>query len=618
MEKDTLPPTPKRYTYRTLDHDDSIRIFVLQPGKSYEPLVCSLIPARLSNMPYVEAISYTWGSPEKPFTIDCDGRILPITRNLRDSLRQVRSETTTRLLWADSICVHQEDLEEQGHQVALMGEIYGRAKKVLICVGPDPEHHAQAVLSLLDDVNALMDRSFANIDLSPDSFPWLDPNDPLMTDPRWHSFKELLAVPWSTRGWTIQEALLSATATVLWGETEISWEKLGRAHQWLLRRAQPITQAFGIRMSHLLWDDYKLRREVEARTLRHAAGYYTYSLLEIMSTARRMGVTDPRDRVYAFLGLRQAKPHKIREYMQISPERATFDYKLSPGQVYHKFAHGYLLNSSDLALLQYVEHTEDTLNNGIPSWVPLWDLYLCEFAIADTTWPILQPKEVGSIPVMKVHSDTEIQVRGVIFDKIMITSKPHPNEGMELELAVANVGEFWSDVLESNLPSAYPLSNRAKHLARTMRVGRIRGVREIWDQHEAAYMRMICGRVEKSHDERGYGIDVEALAGYGDPNFAHGACRERVHGRKIVYTERGYFGLAANTAREGDVLAIIFGTRTPFHLRKVQGSDKYKILGEAYVESKAGGLLGREDEDTFLGNKDWVHWGLEEQDIHLV
>jgi hypothetical protein len=108
--------TPKTYTYTKLPHNDSIRIFVLQPGKSYEPIECSLILARLSNMPYVEAISYTWGSNEKPFTITCDNRDVHITRNLRDALRQVRHQNVTRLLWADSICINQEDLEEQGQQ----------------------------------------------------------------------------------------------------------------------------------------------------------------------------------------------------------------------------------------------------------------------------------------------------------------------------------------------------------------------------------------------------------------------------------------------------------------------------------------------------------------------
>jgi hypothetical protein len=515
------------------------------------------------------------------------------------------------------MCINQDDKKELGHQVAIMGEVYGNAKRVLICVGPDPEGHANAVVSLVADVNAMMDRSFANIDLTPDSFPWLEPTNPLMSDPRWSSFKELLQVTWCHRGWCIQEAMLAATAQVMWGEIEISWELLGRAHHWLLRRAQPVASAYEIRMSDLLWDDYKVRREVEARTLRHESGYYTYSLLEIMSTARRMGITDKRDRVYAFLGLHQARKYKMREYMQVGEEKHLFDYNRTFEEVYHDFAAGYLQNSSDLSMLQYVEQNDESLAHTTPSWVPRWDLHMCAFAIPDTTWPILQSSDNSSVPPV-VLSKTEVRVRGVIFDKLRFTSDPHPSEMIRLESAIASLGAFWSTMLDRQLPSAYALTDRAKHMARTLRVGRFRGLRELWDQHESAYIREICGRHNESHDKRGYGIDVEALAVDGDANFAHGAFRERLSGRKVVLTERGYFGLAPNIAQEGDLCAIIFGTRTPFLLRKDEPSGGYKILGEMYVESKSGGLLGREDEDPFLGSKDWIYWGLKEQDLILV
>jgi hypothetical protein len=569
-------------------------------------------------MSYVEAISYTWGSSEKPFTVLCDGQTVPVTRNLRDSLRQVRSKTLTRLLWADSICINQEDRDEQGQQVAMMGEVYGKAKRVLICVGQDPDGHAWALSHLVADVNAMMDRSFANIDLSPDSFPWLDPDSSLVKDSRWVSFKELLNTTWSHRGWCIQEALLAATAQVLWGEVEIPWEQLGRAHQWLFRRAPHIAVSFGIRMSDLLWDDYRLRKPVEAKTLRHAGGYYTYSLLEIMSTARRMGVTDPRDRVYAFLGLHQKEASKMRDYMQVSKENPIFDYGLSAIEVYHRFAAGYLKRTSDLNLLQYVEHDDESLHQSTPSWVPRWDLHLCRYAMADTTWPLLQSKDASEVDLV-VLSDKEVQVRGVIFDKVQLTSAPHSTDEIPMEDAVASIGDFWTEVLESGNPTVYrPLSDRTKHLARTLRVGRFRGNRETWDQHESAYVQLICGRQDKSHDERGYGIDVEALAYHGDAAYAHGACKERLIGRKVLLTERGYFGEAPNTSQAGDFCAIIFGMRTPVLLRKRGEEGKYQVLGEAYIESKTGGLFGRENDSYFLGGKDWSEFGIEEQDIVLI
>ena len=545
--------------------------------------------------------------------MSCDHGDVRITRNLRDALRQVRHENVTRLLWADSICINQEDLEEQGQQVAMMGQVYGRAKRVLICVGADPEFHAPAVQALIGDVNAMIDRSFANMDLEKDKFPWIAEDNALVKDARWGSFKELLSVRWFHRGWVIQEALQAASATVVWGETEISWELLGRAQRWLFRRAQPAANAYGIRMSDLLWDDFKYRRFIEAKTMGHVTGSHNYTLLEIMSTARFMGVTDPRDRVYAFMGLRRTTSVDLLEYMQVSRDRPILDYTISHLQVYHKFALGYLSKCSDLNLLTCVEHDGESLASNIPSWVPRWELHLCRYAIGDSTWPLLQSAD-GLTPKGEVISAKEIQVRGVVVDRVVLTSEPHPTDTIPLDMALSTIGSFWSSAVSH--PSPYKLSDRGKHLARALRCGRFRGVREVWDQHEAAYIRLLLGHWEAAHDERGYGIDIEALSGHGDLEFAHAACRERMYGRKVLLTERGYLGLAGNVAQDGDFVGIIFGTATPFLLRRV-GSN-YQILGDAYVESKGGGLLGREDGHLFLGGKDWMQWGLEEQDLILV
>jgi len=147
------------------------------------------------------------------------------------------------------------------------------------------------------------------------------------------------------------------------------------------------------------------------------------------------------------------------------------------------------------------------------------------------------------------------------------------------------------------------LRDRAKHSTQTLRVGRFRGEREIWDQHESAYIRLICGNHKQSHEERGYGADVEALA-------VHGARTERLYGRKLALTERSCLGPFASATQEGDLLAINCGTHSLFLLYKFDESHRYRIFGEAYVESKTGGLFGRGNDGVYLGSKDWVEWVL--------
>jgi hypothetical protein len=60
---------------------------------------------------------------------------LAITKNLHDALLRLRLPTQPRLVWTDAICINQEDIEERGSQVKLMGDIYRFADSVVIWLG---------------------------------------------------------------------------------------------------------------------------------------------------------------------------------------------------------------------------------------------------------------------------------------------------------------------------------------------------------------------------------------------------------------------------------------------------------------------------------------------------
>ena len=72
-----------------------------------------------------------------------DGQKLEIMPSLDSALRCRRYERGddrgSRVLWADAVCVNQEDLEERGIQISMMREIYQRARRVLVWLGTDDE-----------------------------------------------------------------------------------------------------------------------------------------------------------------------------------------------------------------------------------------------------------------------------------------------------------------------------------------------------------------------------------------------------------------------------------------------------------------------------------------------
>lgn len=74
------------------------------------------------------ALSYTWEDPTKNRMIDIDGQYLPITRNLEDPLRYLRHKEKVLRLWADSICIDQDDIQERNRHVAHILTIYGAAR----------------------------------------------------------------------------------------------------------------------------------------------------------------------------------------------------------------------------------------------------------------------------------------------------------------------------------------------------------------------------------------------------------------------------------------------------------------------------------------------------------
>ncbi|KAF2855806.1 hypothetical protein T440DRAFT_163460 [Plenodomus tracheiphilus IPT5] len=50
-----------------------------------------------------------------------------------------RSFFDTKLLWIDSVCISQQHNEDKAAQIPLMAEIYQRASRVLVWLGPPPE-----------------------------------------------------------------------------------------------------------------------------------------------------------------------------------------------------------------------------------------------------------------------------------------------------------------------------------------------------------------------------------------------------------------------------------------------------------------------------------------------
>lgn len=245
----SMPATPRKRKGRRHEETPSIyqplprghftRVLVLEPGIGNQMIFGKLEVIDIDDNPDFEAISYVWGSRKKQRTIFCNKVAIKITQNLYEALRRIRNPSEQRTVWADAICINQNDVAERGHQVAFMGHLYSRAQRVLIHIAGNDEGHAACAASLVADVDTMVHITLKDIGPGFDHFPRTDSKIKrvAMEDSRWFSLGVLNDQPWFSRGWVIQEAGLAQDASIIRGDqTMIDWQAFMRCCVWYLFR----------------------------------------------------------------------------------------------------------------------------------------------------------------------------------------------------------------------------------------------------------------------------------------------------------------------------------------------------------------------------------------------
>lgn len=311
------------FSYTSLEPGE-IRLLVLDPGCSTVPLSGSLITARLdperAEIPQYEAISYTWGDQTNPDIIalhaatapscaDQPGRqceeiirecqTISLGRNLGAALRQLRYETGPRVLWADSMCINQQDADERATQVRRMGDIFARAQRVVAWLGPEDAESPLAIRTLkdlaanIDFTNHERDLMSYTIRAKPgaaDAF--VSPSKDLpLSEAQWKAIKSLLQRSWFRRLWVRQElALAGADAICVVGDESLPWTHLSAALELIATK-----RSLAMNAIHISVDFFTAR---SLSYMRHQRDFAT-----LVAFTHFCEATDPRDRVYGLLGL---------------------------------------------------------------------------------------------------------------------------------------------------------------------------------------------------------------------------------------------------------------------------------------------------------------------------
>ena len=269
------------------------RLLSLEPGTCYDPIVCQLQTATIpcpdlqgpskERCPAYEAVSYTWGPKVPMREINLGYWVVRVRENLWHFLHHRRDSAEPTLLWVDALCIDQSNLIERASQVQLMKRIYGGAQRVLVWLGP-ADNSSRVAMKLIED--RATDQCHETHIFSTD----------------YESLREWMDRSYWTRTWVVQEFLCASEISLVCGSWQISgqevWHYLSNVHREAMinRKLHDILQNFGIWPANLL---------MQQRNTQGSSGIPLESLLLKNQSAN---CEDPRDKVYAMLGLAKQSP----------------------------------------------------------------------------------------------------------------------------------------------------------------------------------------------------------------------------------------------------------------------------------------------------------------------
>jgi hypothetical protein len=223
------------------------------------------------------------------------------------------------------------------------------------------------------------------------------------------AIENLLNRAWWSRAWIIQEVALGGIgvkygrATVRCGSECMKWSHLVLACSRIHVNTLNMRQSFPA-VENVLQID-KLPSCCKDKAVQTGESYPSL-LLEQLSEHRSCLASNPRDKIYALLGL--WVPEISAEGQIHTPQRAAprVNYDLCVEDVYVDFANWIILGTQSLELLHHCQpHILDSpVAGSLPTWVPDWSQ-----ALTQARLPCAKARERASIPwwSLPVRSDAK-------------------------------------------------------------------------------------------------------------------------------------------------------------------------------------------------------------------
>nr|OQO29773.1 hypothetical protein B0A51_03688 [Rachicladosporium sp. CCFEE 5018] len=575
--------------YRSLDRSKKeIRLLLLEAGTDDEDLIASLLIVDLEDpgRPKYETISYVWGDASRRASLNVDGCSTSVPESAVAALRCIRLPDRTRVLWIDSICIYQSDIEERGRQVSMMADIYQSGTCLLAHVDV-PGCDFGLVTTSISAVRRKMKRELDEMSkigfpLSPIGFGEAPPLMLGLADDAILALWHFLSAAWFRRLWVLQEVILSNRSIIPCGDQvlEVS-DVFDLIHIILL---DPMRLAAD--------NSRKLISTANAVTLANSSRLYRqfrqheHDLQSLVSLSNFYEVTDERDYVYALLGLYQ-------EATGIStlPAALNPDYTQGVSKVFLRACQFAMTESQNLDMWN-MPWMFSMKSEHIPSWAwharsrnlpgtnPLVAAARTEGALGHEFTACGSSEALKStIPNFFGEGGRILSVQGVSPDTIHVATPPLLEKSdealstwliqvIDLFLPLAQARGTSMQSLGTTLVAAWQSTARRDSasdgedlvdlLSSVKRAGGVPLVTRKWTRYDRAYY-----------------ISLEL------------ACV----GRRFFITRGGFMGLGPGESEVGDKVAMLAGGKWPFALRRCEGEveELYSFIGACYVHTVMDG-----------------------------
>lgn len=577
---------------------------------------CTMETVSLLDRPPFVALSYTWGDPTLNKTIQVNGQTFNITTSLSDALGYLRRSEESVTLWADAICINQQDLAEKREQVPLMRLIYERAITVIAWLGHAADDSDKVMAAFNDIGKQAIEAGILNthgkefqkifhglggMDLNPEQQAIKDScnalSDKVGLDFPFRAFGHFASRRYWQRVWIIQEVSVAREVTVMCGVEQTRFSNIAATvifNGIHVTRAFPkfeITDYLDPVKGAVLKDMINSSTGEIPKLIGHRRNYQleTASRPTFFKILTRSCLNNDLHGVQRASNLRDILYGVLAMASDCKKLQLIADYSKEIEDVYMD-ATKRLLGLGFMNILAWSQQAPSIQRRpGLPSWVP------------DYSNPIRAPCNGGEYFDIFYASG-----------KHRYVSKASPIQSSQgptiLALTCFRVdtidalGLAWQGELPLNFTACRAYFDSIESLCWTAQTKRTAapGCVVVADWKEAIW-RIPSGdkEIAGSHTRGTEAMhrDFKAVRAYlktivpGDDNKDYVEMRntfaryimalERQHNRKPFVSSMGYVGLVPAQSRKGDVVCIVEGANMPFVFRR--DGKLYRLVGEAYV-----------------------------------